>query len=372
MTADTLDATAQILNAASFYELFGACPAGVEPTVHVKSTYRQLARQTHPDIDKSAQAHDVFSKLADMFRLAIEACERGTYDQPQVLATVQSRKATHCIQHAWKAGDLCNTYRAESQLKNGKTLGAFCKIAQNAADNDLLKVEATTLKTLRSDTTKAVFHAYFPELLDSFSYADGSQKRQANVLDALDGFYSLAEVRQVYVDGITPLDMAWMWRRILWALSYVHDLGIVHGALLPDHILIQPQQHGVILVDWCYASVTDNGTQPALTAIVDRYRDWYPSEVFAKQTPSAATDLVMAARCMVYVMGGDPITGNFTNNRVATPFRAFFRGCMQTAQAARPQDALQLLAEFDELLERLGSPYYPRRFRPFAMPTGVA
>jgi hypothetical protein len=34
-------------------------------------------------------------------------------------------------------------------------------------------------------------------------------------------------------------------------------------------------------------------------------------------------------------------------------------------RAGRPQDAWRLLAEFDELLERL---YGPRTFRPFAMP----
>ena len=34
--------------------------------------------------------------------------------------------------------------------------------------------------------------------------------------------------------------------------------------------------------------------------------------------------------------------------------------------------AWALLAEFDELLQAMGQPYYPRRFRSFVMPSAVA
>jgi len=44
---------------------------------------------------------------------------------------------------------------------------------------------------------------------------------------------------------------------------------------------------------------------------------------------------------------------------------AFAAGCMLANPSRRPQDAWRLLAELDELLERL---YGPRTFRPFALP----
>jgi hypothetical protein len=51
--------------------------------------------------------------------------------------------------------------------------------------------------------------------------------------------------------------------------------------------------------------------------------------------------------------------------RAPAGIAAFARGCLLASPGRRPQDAWRLLAEFDELLERL---YGPRTFRPFAMP----
>ena len=51
--------------------------------------------------------------------------------------------------------------------------------------------------------------------------------------------------------------------------------------------------------------------------------------------------------------------------RAPAPLRAFLRGCTLPNPAARPQDAWSLLAELDDLLDRL---YGPRAFRPFTMP----
>jgi hypothetical protein len=53
-------------------------------------------------------------------------------------------------------------------------------------------------------------------------------------------------------------------------------------------------------------------------------------------------------------------------DQAPAPLRAFLRGCLLPRQEARPQDAWLLLAELDDVLERL---YGPRAFRPFTMPT---
>jgi hypothetical protein len=136
--------------------------------------------------------------------------------------------------------------------------------------------------------------------------------------------------------------------------------------------MILPQKHGLVLVDWCYASAKADDTYPAIKALVSSHRDWYPSEVFDRKSPGPETDIMMAARCMVYLLGGDPATGNLPAGKTPRPLRAFLKGCMQQVPALRPDDAWSLLGEFDELLERMGPPYHPRRFRPFSMPSGMA
>jgi hypothetical protein len=89
-----------------------------------------------------------------------------------------------------------------------------------------------------------------------------------------------------------------------------------------------------------------------------RYRDGYAPEIAARSRPTPGSDISLATRCMVAVMG----------DHAPAPLVQFARGCWLPAPAARPQDTWQLLAELDNVL---GHIYGPRRFRPFALPATV-
>jgi hypothetical protein len=77
--------------------------------------------------------------------------------------------------------------------------------------------------------------------------------------------------------------------------------------------------------------------------------------VAERRPASPATDIYMATLCMTGLMG----------DKAPRAMRSFARGCTLPAQNRRPSDAWRLLAELDELLEKL---YGPRRFRPFHLP----
>lgn len=381
MTTELHDAARLVAKAKRAQDVFGE-----SNSLHdLKRAYRRLALVLYPDrytneADRRV-ANDAFCLLSDFYQTALQhfgagnAASDKSGQNGEGLLAAETKRGRHVLHKLLASGDLADLYMASSTFADGVQRQTVCKVARRATDNDLLQTEAAAIKQLRATGSDERRHVFVPELLDRFSVTEkGTSARRANVLAQLDGFYDLTQVRQAYPQGVRPIDMGWMWRRLLLVLGYAHRQGVVHGAVLPSHVMILPAQHGLVLVDWCYASVRpDKGKQPRLQAIVDASRDWYPAEVFAKQTPSAATDIAMAARCMIELMGGDPVTGNFAgDSRVGRPFRAYFKSCLAASQSARPDDAWQLLQEFDELLERLGSPYFPRRFRTFAMPTGVA
>ncbi len=185
--------------------------------------------------------------------------------------------------------------------------------------------------------------------------------RHASILDRLDGFVSLADIRRAYPDGLDPRDAAWIWRRLLVALGFAHRAGVIHGAVLPPHVMIHPAEHGLVLIDWCYSVRARSDRIPAIVA---RYRDWYPPEVLARQALGPATDIYLAARCLTDLMGGPAGPGS-TKSPVPRRLAAFADGCALPQPSRRPQDAWRLLGELDDLLERL---YGRHRFRPFAMP----
>jgi len=305
------DAIALIEAAAAPGDLFGSGAV---------RCYRRLARLTHPDaMPGDARAASAFAKLAALWKQ-----HQGAYG-PLVAR-----------------GDLANLYQ---------THGGLLKLARDPADNDLMDREAAALTRIPRQAT--AFRAYFPRLIKSQRVQDprtGSERR-GNVIGALDGFVSLADVRAAFGAGVDPRDGAWMWRRLLVAIGAAHRAGVIHGAVLPEHVLIHPVSHGLILIDWCYSG--QPGQQ--LPAVVARYCEWYPPETFARRPAGADLDIWLATSCITELMG----------NRMPAPLAAFSRGCKLASPARRPQDAWQLLAELDDLLGRL---YGPRKFRPFVIP----
>jgi hypothetical protein len=235
-------------------------------------------------------------------------------------------------------------------------VAVLLKVARRPSDNDLLRREAEALRLVRASVHKR-HRAYLPPLRDAYTHRDRDTgaDREVNVFARLDGFVSLASVRAAFPGGLDARDVAWMWRRLLVAIGLAHRAGVVHGAVLPDHVLIQPEQHGLVLVGWCYAAI---GPTDRVPAMVGRYRDWYPPEIPARERPTPATDIYLATRCAVALMG----------DRAPEPLRRFARGCLLRPQLARPQDAWVLLGELDDVLERV---FGPRRFRPFALPAGT-
>jgi len=353
-------------------DVFGECKGNkTTKTKHVKRTYRKFARVVHEDLyhtdRERSTAHRAFLLLQGFHEVALRAVEDGEYGK-QLAVTIKSKRHEHQIGAIWRRGEICDIYKSTSAIGAGSPKPTFVKLSRLPADSDLMGIESSAIKMLRGSSGEAEFYPFFPELVDSFIYRDTKgANRRSNVLIRTDGWYNLQEVKEVYKHGIPPEDMVWMWRRLLFALGYVHNRGLIHGAVLPTHVLVKPSQHGLMLVDWCYSSKLPDKDQPSpIKAIVPVFKGLYPAEILYKQSPSSATDIYMAVRSMVYALGGDA-KGNLG---VDTPraFRAFFNGCCQPNQKHRPQEAWSLLGEFDELLEKMGSPYYPMRFHKFIMP----
>jgi serine/threonine protein kinase len=343
----------------------------------LRASYRLLTKVAHPD--RYADPHDqavaekAFVALQKWLAGAEDKIKSGAYGQngathatsaPPVL--VRNRKREYLVQGTpFAQGDLCNLYRCTCVL-DGRETDATFKVARSPADNDLVSNEGYVLKQLASSKEYDRFHAYIPRLVDSFDYRDSTapQPRRVNVLALEEGhYYALSEVRAAYPEGIEAKDMAWIWRRLLIVLGFAHMHNIIHGAVLPTHILIQPENHGLVLIDWSYA-LYEPSADEYIPAISTEYKDWYPPEVLAKESPQPGTDIYLGALCMVYLLGGDPVEGTMPES-VHKRIQSFFRGTTLKGQAQRPQDALRLLDEFTELIESL---WGPRTFREFYMP----
>ncbi|UGQ13290.1 molecular chaperone DnaJ [Yinghuangia sp. ASG 101] len=360
----TLDEAVDLVGRAEAPEdLFGPYDGTPEACLRAGGrTYRALARFLHPDAvpdGRKAAAQAVFTRLSELW-LRYQQTITGVTGRQVVITT---RKRAYSVGVERARGDIAALYKVTYADKDGSEVRALLKMPRSVADNDLMAREATALARIAREGDRK-YAAYVPALIESFRHrdADNGNERRANVIERVRGFASLAEVRDAYPDGLDARDVAWMWRRLLVALGYAHRAGVVHGAVVPDHVLIHPQKHGLVLVDWCYATVMERGPDGRyragaehVPAMLDRHAAMYPPEVPGKQPPDQSADIFMATHCMTYLLNAD----------APRPLLRFARGCTLPAPQRRPHDAWQLLGELDELLGRL---YGPRRFRPFTMP----
>lgn len=62
--------------------------------------------------------------------------------------------------------------------------------------------------------------------------------------------FTLEEATHQYPRGIDPEASIWMWNRLLEQLSELHSLGWCHRQIRLEHLLVDPQNHGLALCGW--------------------------------------------------------------------------------------------------------------------------
>lgn len=242
---------------------------------------------------------------------------------------------------------------------------AVLKVCRNSGDADLVQNEIHILDLLYPQEQKEEgFYRYLCKPLGGDTKAFS---QPTLILPYLEGYLSLEDVLKAYPEGIDYQDMAWMFKRLLVAVGFAHSTGqrvreIIHGAVVPPHFMVHPTEHGGKLIDWSYAvPVADRASIKAISAT---WRDYYPPEVFAKRIPDSRTDVYMAAKCALALVGGDVKT-NEMPDKVPEQIQTFLLSCLGESPSSRPRSAWDLHDKFDEVLRGLiGKP----RYRPFSLP----
>lgn len=247
------------------------------------------------------------------------------------------------------AGDVADLYLATDESNAAPAPGFLLKVARGFEGNAHLDNERRTLTTLLRAAGGTTYRNYLPELTDSFPAA-GRRRHRINVFRFQPGFYTLEQVHEQH-PALDGRHLAWIFKRLLTVLGFTRRQSVVHGAVLPCHVLLDAARHGLWLVGW--GSSTATGRR--LRDVSARYRDWYPAEVRRRRPAGPATDLCLAARCLVYLAGGDPLTDRMPDT-VPPPMRRFFKTCLLESLSMRPNDAWALMDDFDDLLRALYGP----------------
>ena len=100
--------------------------------------------------------------------------------------------------------------------------------------------------------------------------------------------YTLEEVKAKH-GFIDPRHSTWMLNRILELLSHSHSKGIANLGILPRHIIINPNTHGAVVLDWTCSTAG----KPIAVADTTSFGK-YPDFIFDKPDDVRYADVMMA------------------------------------------------------------------------------
>lgn len=324
-------------------DLFGNSVPKDEQLKHVTRVYRIWIQEIHPDkfadLIEKEKAEEAVKLLNKLWEMAQQQIAEGSYEEGGKPFEVKTKKNTYKVGKVFAVGDMSNLYKCSWDFNNG-----ILKVALNTKLNSRLENENRVLKDISSVDG---IEGYIPKVVESF-ILDG--KRATVFSSVADDLFTLAEVKEQYPKGLHPRDFAWMWNRTLEALLRVHSAGYIHGAMLPTHMLINPINHGMVIVDWCHSvKIGEN-----ITIIPKAYKDWYPPEVLNKKGAYPGTDLYLAAKTM--------------STLVNKSYPARLVGQLEASQmeglAYRAEHAGLMWSRFQEVLEEV---FGTKQFHEFVM-----
>jgi len=174
----------------------------------------------------------------------------------------------------------------------------------------------------------------FPELVDSFVCPEQGGRR-VNTL----AFRFVEEIsRMVPINNITERDRlrvdlktsAWIMGKLLKLLVFTHGERILIRQMTGNNILIEPDEHYVVIFD----------LSQALT-----YQEEIPEDVRRQE-------IELAARSVIVVLGGDPVTGTFPDDGDDC-FDQYTSHILRLASGG-PSNAARAHAQFYQLIHEMG------------------
>jgi hypothetical protein len=221
------------------------------------------------------------------------------------------------------------------------------KLADDAADNDLLQAEVRTLQRLSAVSSPQSKH--LPVVLDQVRTADG---RAGTLFERIDG-KDLVTLRERLPGGVPQRHLIWIMRRLLSVLGWAHKNGVLHGNVEPAHILVRPADHNVWLVDWSWAIVEPAKTGQSFRCLNE---DYGPPEARDRKAPLPSSDLYSLGKAMIYAAGGDPAT-NALPDTVDLRLQRFLRFFVVESALGRAGDAWDMYKQLDNLREEVFGPH---------------
>ena len=307
------------------YEVLGVHPRAPEEVI--RAAYKVLIAQAHPDKGGSGK-HAVRINRAK--EILLNHLEREKYDE-FLREQHKGNLGNYQVLEQIGEGAFGRTYKARHVI-----LKEMACLKQNINAT----LEDVELLTCEAKLLWAVHHHSLPTLRDFFKTSDGNCVIAMTYIDGV----TIDKIVQKH-GGIDPEHVCWMTQRLLNALNYLHAHGIVHCDVKPNNIIVKPEEHNAILVDYGFASL-----RPKQQTKPGGYTEAFAApELIYEKPPLPQTDLYSLAMTMMYALGGNPIKKTYPLN-VPSEMSEFFNKFLSSNPLHRPDwEKNDLVKELSDL-----------------------
>lgn len=269
-----------------------------------RARYKEYALACHPDLQTTPEDK---VKAGELFKLLQDLMD----DKPQAVLLGKYKIGRKLFE-----GSISDIYQCEK---------SFLKVALSSQYNSYIKSEINIIKTLNEKAGNKIYSRMIPSLRDEVTI-----DRRTGFIYDVEGSHTLSHWK-----SLDDRHVAWMVKRVLSCLGFVHTCGTIHGNINSEHILINHKEHGCSLIGWDFAG--KSGYSPKKVP----FKEGRPDD---KQY-TVETDIYMVASTFLpYVQNTHLI--NFLNS------------CL-LSKRLRPADAWSLHDEWDTLLKRVfGKPKF--------------
>ena len=272
----------------------------------IQAAFKVLAVQHHPDHNGNP---NIFKELINARDTLTDSKRRKIYDQ-ELSNAIDPNKPLIKDYEVLKfiaEGAMGRTYIVRHKLIKKLACLKAC-LAVGPEYEQVMLNEASAIWDIR--------HYAFPAIRDVFHLEDGAL---AIVMSYVPG--PTLDQCVKHVGPIDPEHCSWIFDRLLAGLNYLHANGVVHGDIKPQNIIIQPERHSAVLIDFGLSMV-----KPTKKDHNIGYTEYFsPPEQLAKERKPLIpeTDLYSLGMSMLYTLNGKMLAKGDPWPKMPIPLKNF-------------------------------------------------
>ena len=305
---------------------------------NLRSTYKELLRSWHPDVNDHPEAAEVTGHITALFEVAKSGLEAGTYVTPREVHLRDRSQLAWAVKpyKRWHSADIGEVFYGPDSI-HWLIDPAHAPLAENAK---------RVLRSVRfsNPAMRKEFERFLPREIGRFTASDG---HVAVMMKKTPDTFLLQHLLDHAGGTIAPEHTAWIVSALLNLASFFEHNQVAHNGITMDSVFVSPEFHSAMVYGGWWFSGKLGAPMKFLPSTLFRE---LPPRLLSARKHDVRVDLYAIRRLGAELLGDR--SGTRLAGRCPAPMATFLR--------SPPADSA--LEDFRRWVGALYASFGPRRF----------